>query len=160
MSFMSVRKRRRVKLSPQEILFLKGSSGELGIVKAGKDMQVFIGTPEGEEVVQFLDAEDLIAVSAFSVGETAEKGIKCMIHLLKEMGSPIVVLPQNHPTSGRLKMVVSCGDFIKLDCNIQPGTHPEQDILCTCEDLSGVEITALAGEVDISGVFNFKVEKI
>jgi hypothetical protein len=160
MSFMSVRKRRRVKLSPQEILFLKGSSGELGIVKAGKDMQVFIGTPEGEEVVQFLEAEDLIAVSAFSIGETAEKGIKCMIHLLKEMGSPIVVLPRNHPTSGRLKMVVSCGDFIKLDCSIQPGTHPEQDILCACEDLSGVEITALVGEVDITGASNYKVEKI
>ena len=156
---MSVRQRRRVKLSPQEILFLKGTSGELGVVKAGKDMPVFIGTPEGEEVVQFLQAEDLIAVSAFSLGEKVEKGIKCMIYLLKEMASPIVVLPENHPTSRRLKMVVSCGDFIKLDCNIQPGTHPEQDILCTCQNLSGVEIQAQDGGVDITGTSNFKVEK-
>ncbi len=157
---MSVQERRRVKLSPDEILFLKGSSGELGIVKASKELQIFIGTPEGEEVVQFLQAEDLIAVSAFSVGNKAEKGIKCMIHLLREHASPIVVLPENHPTSKRLKLVVSCGDFIRLDCSIQPGTHPEQDILCACEDLSGVEILAQNGGVQIKGNPDFKVEKL
>ncbi len=160
MSFMSVRQRRRVKLSPDEILFLKGSSGELGVVKASKDMQIFIGTPEGEEVVQFLQTEDLIAVSAFSVGEKAEKGVRCMIHLIREHASPIVVLPENHPTSKRLSMVVSCGEFIRLDCGIQPGTHPEQDILCACEDLSGVEILGLDGGVEIKGTPDFKVEKL
>lgn len=160
MSFMSVRQRRRVKLSPDEILFLKGNSGELGVVKASRDMQIFIGTPEGEEVVQFLQADDLIAVSVFSVGEKAEKGVRCMVHLLKDHSSPIVVLPENHPTSKRLSMVVSCGDFIRLDCGIQPGTHPEQDILCACEDLSGVEIRALDGGVEIKGTPYFKVEKL
>ena len=156
---MSVRKRRRVKLSPDEILFLRGSSGELGIVKAGEDRQIFIGTPEGDEVVQFLQADDLIAVSAFSVGDKAEKGIKCMIHILREISSPIVVLPENHPTSKRLKMVISCGDFIRLDCSIQPGTHPEQDILCACEDLSGIEIQAQPGCVEIQGNPDLRVEK-
>jgi hypothetical protein len=160
MSFMSVRERRRVKINPDEILFLKGSSGELGIVKASRDMQIFIGTPDGEEVVQFLQAEDLIAVSAFSIGNKTEKGIKCMIHILRELSSPIVVLPENHPTSKRLKMVVSCGDFIRLECNIQPGTHPEQDILCACEDLSGIEIQAFPGGVNIKGNPYFKVEKL
>ncbi|MCE5215048.1 MAG: hypothetical protein LLF83_10065 [Methanobacterium sp.] len=156
---MSVRECRRVKLNPDEILFLKGSSGELGVVKAAKDIQIFIGMPEGEEIVQFLQDEDLIAVSAFSTGEKAEKGIKCMIHFLREQGSPIIVLPKNHPTSKRLKMVVSCGDIIRLDCNIQPGTHPEQDILCACEDLSGVEISAYDGGVEIKGTSDFSFEK-
>ena len=160
MSFMSVRQRRRVKLSPDEILFLKGSSGELGVVKATKDIQIFIGTSEGDEVVQFLQADDLIAVSIFSVGKKAEKGIRCMVHLIKEHNSPIVVLPEDHPTSKRLSMVVSCGDFIKLDCSIQPGTHPEQDILCACEDLSGIEIHGVDGGVVINGNPDFKVEKI
>lgn len=157
---MSVRECRRVKLSPDEILFLRGSSGELGIVKAGKDRQIFIGTPEAEEVVQFLQAEDLIAVSVFSIGDKAEKGVRCMIHLLRELSSPIVVLPENHPTSNRLKMVVSCGDHIRLDCNIQPGTHPEQDIICACEDLSGIEIQATPGGVKIDGNPDFRVEKL
>ena len=157
---MSVRERGRVKLSPDEILFLMGSSGELGIVKAGNHMQIFIATPEGDEIVQFLQEDDLIAVSAFSIGKKAEKGIKCMINILRELSSPIVVLPENHPTSKRLKMVVSCGDFIKLDCSIQPGTHPEQDILCACEDLSGIEIQAKKGGVEIKGNPDFKVEKL
>jgi hypothetical protein len=157
---MSVRQRRRVKLSPDEILFLKGSSGELGVVKASKDMQIFIGTPEGEEVVQFLQADDLIAVSMFSVGKKAEKGIRCMVHLIREHASPIIVLPEDHPTSKRLSMVVSCGDFIRLDCGIQPGTHPEQDILCACEDFSGMEIQGVAGGVEINGTPDFKVEKL
>lgn len=158
---MSVRQRGRIKLGPDEILFLMGSSGELGIAKAGKDLQIFIGTPEGEEIVQFLQAEDLIAVSAFTVDEKAEKGIKCMIYLLREFASPIVVLPKNHPTSERLSMVVSCGDVIRLDCSIQPGTHPEQDILCACEDLSGLEIHACSGGIEIEGdIQKFKIERL
>lgn len=69
------------------------------MVKAGRDIQIFIGTPEKEEFVLFLGADDLIAVSAFETGEKAEKGIKSMVYLLKEFGSPIVVLPKDHPTS-------------------------------------------------------------
>jgi hypothetical protein len=160
LSIMSVRERRRIGLSPDEILFLVGSSGELGIAKAAQNLQIFIGTPQGEEVVMFLQPEDLIAVSAFEVGNRVEKGIKCMLYLIREFASPIVVLDENHPTSKRLKMVVSCGDLVRLDCNIQAGTHPEQDILCACPDLSGIEIAAVDGGVEIKGPLeNFKVEK-
>ena len=161
MSIMSVRERRRIELSPDEILFLTGKSGELGVAKASKDMEIFIGTPDMDEVVQFLQTEDLIAVSAFDVGDKAEKGIKSMLFLLRELASPIVVLPENHPTSRRLKMVVSCGDVIRLNCDIQPGTHPEQDILCAREELSGLEIYAVDGGVEIKGnLGSFKVEKL
>jgi hypothetical protein len=161
MSIMSVRECKRIGLGPDEILFLLGSSGELGLAKTGRDIELFIGTPEKEEIVVFLEKDDLIAVSTFSVGEKAENGIKSMIYLLKEFGSPIIVLPENHPTSKRLNMVVACGDHILLDCNVNPGTHPEQDILCTCPDLSGLDITAIKNGVEILGSFKeFKVEKI
>jgi hypothetical protein len=161
MSFMSVRQRQRIGLGPDEILFLIGSSGELGLAKTGRDMQIFIGTPEKEEIVVFLDKDDLIVVSTFNVGLKEEKGIKSMIYLLKEFSSPIIVLPENHPTSKRLKMVVACGDHIRLDCNVQAGTHPEQDILCACQDLSGLDITAVPDGVEIDGVLkDFKVEKV
>jgi hypothetical protein len=153
MSFMSVRERRTIGLSPDEILFLIGSSGELGLVKTGRNMQIFIGTPDKEEIVVFLDKDDLIAVSTFDSGEKAEKGIMSMMYLLKEFSSPIIVLPENHPTSKRLGLVVACGDHIKLDCNIQAGTHPEQDILCACEDLSGLDINAVEDGVEIDGTF-------
>ena len=161
MPLMSVRERRRIRLDPDEILFLIGSSGELGLIKSAKDMQIFIGTPEKEEIVMFLESEDLIAVSTFEVGEKAEKGIRSMLYLLREFGSPIVVLPEDHPTSKRLPLVVACGDHVRLDCRIQAGTHPEQDILCACEDLSGIEIKAVDCGVEIEGSLkSFKVEKI
>ncbi|MDI6723579.1 MAG: hypothetical protein QMD61_02915 [Methanobacterium sp.] len=157
---MSVRERRSIRITPDEILFLIGNSGELGIVKAGNKKQIFIGMPNKEEIVVFLEPEDLIAVSSFDSGEKAEKGIRCMIYLLRELNAPITVLPENHPTSNRLPMVVATGDHVRLNCNIVPGTHPEQDILCACEDLSGLEISASNEGVNIDGVIkDFKVEK-
>lgn len=161
MSFMSVRERRRIELKPNQVLFLTGPSGKLGLVKTGHDMQIFIGTPEKEEIVVFLGKDDLIAVSAFESGKKAEKGILAMMYLLKEFSSPIVVLPQNHPTSQRLKMVVACGDHIKLDCDVQAGTHPEQDILCACSELSGLDIDAVEDGVEIEGNFeHFRMDKL
>lgn len=160
MSSMSVRERRSIRITRNEILFLIGSSGELGIAKAGERRQIFIGLPDKEEIVIFLEPEDIIAVSAFDTGEKAEKGIRSMLYLLRELNFPIVVLPENHPTSSRLPMVVAAGDHIRLSCNIIPGTHPEQDILCACDDLSNTKITASKEGVDVEGTIKkFKIEK-
>ncbi|MEN4006229.1 MAG: hypothetical protein PQ964_02530 [Methanobacteriaceae archaeon] len=157
---MSVRECRRLRIDKDQILFLIGSSGELGIIKSGRKKQVFIGMPDKEEIVVFLEGEDLIVVSAFCKGKKTEKGIRSLLYLLKDMNFPITVLPENHPTSSRLPMVVATGHHIRLNCNIVPGTHPEQDILCACEDLSGTEITATEDGVDILGsVKQFKIEK-
>jgi hypothetical protein len=159
MSSMSVRERRSIRITNDDILFLIGSSGELGILKAGERKQIFIGLPDREEIVIFLEPEDIIAVSAFDTGKKAEKGIRSMLYLLRELNFPITVLPENHPTSSRLPMVVAAGDHIRLRCNIVPGTHPEQDILCACDDLSNTEITASKNGVDIEGVIKkFKIE--
>lgn len=157
---MSIRERRSIRITPDEILFLMGNSGELGIVKAGEKKQIIIGMPDGEEIFIFLEPEDLIAVSAFETGDKIEKGIKAMLYLLREINTPITVLPKNHPTSKRLPMVVAAGDKIRLNCNIIPGTHPEQDILCACEDLSGLEISSSVHGIEISeNIENFKLEK-
>jgi hypothetical protein len=161
MPLMSVRQRQRIGLDQNEILFLIGSSGELGIAKADRDMQIFIGTPDKEEIVVFLGKDDLIAVSTFDAGSKEEFGIKSMIYLLKEFSSPIIVLPKDHPTSKRLRMVVACGDHIRLDCNVEAGTHPEQDILCACEDLSGLTIKGVPEGVEIEGIIkDYKIEKL
>ncbi|MCZ3364988.1 MULTISPECIES: hypothetical protein [Methanobacterium] len=157
---MPVRQRRSIRITGDEILFLIGESGELGILKAGEQKQIFIGTPDKEEIVAFLEPDDIIAVSAFENSKKAEKGIRCMLYLLREMNFPITVLPENHPTSRRLPMVVAAGDHINLSCNIVPGTHPEQDILCACDDLSDTQITASKDGVEVEGtVKKFKVEK-
>ena len=160
MSIMSVRERRSIRITSEDVLFLIGESGELGIVKAGEKKQIFIGTPDKEEIVVFLEPEDIIAVSAFENGKKAEKGIRSMLYLLRELNFPITVLPENHPTSSRLPMVVATGDHINLSCNIVPGTHPEQDILCACDDLSDTQITASKDGVEVEGsVKKFKIEK-
>lgn len=161
MSLVSVRERRRLKLGPDEILFLIGEKGMLGLVKTGVPSKIFVATPNKEEIIIFLEEDDLIAVSAFDVGDKMEKGIRSLIFLVREMQSPLVVLPEKHPTSQRLPLVTSCGRSIRLDCNITPGTHPEQDILCACDDLSGLEITAIKDGVLITGKLKkFKVDKL
>jgi len=150
----------KIPLQPDEIVFLKGNTGTVGIVKFAKNGHIFIGTPDKEEIVMFLEKEDLIAVSAIKSGSFSEDGIKSLIFLLRDVGAPLVVLPSDHPTSKRLPMVASCGERVRLDCNITPGTHPEQDILCACDDLSGVEIKGVKGGLEIKGPLKeFKVEK-
>ena len=129
-----------IKFKDDEILFLLGESGMVGIAKAGEDKMLFIGTPDNDEIVQYLEKDDLIAVSSFNLGEKYEKGIRSLIYLTRDIESPIIVLPKNHPASKRLKMVLSVGENVRLDCGIIPGTHPEQDILCSCDSLSGLNI--------------------
>ncbi|MCK9151718.1 hypothetical protein [Methanobacterium alcaliphilum] len=158
---MPIRQRGMLPIDSTQILFLLGKSGTLGIVKSGAPRMVFIGTPDDDEVVVYLEKEDLLVISAFGEGEIIEKGIKSMAYLLREIGSPIIVLDDDHPTSQRLKMVVAVGPEIRLDCNIIPGTHPEQDILCSCEDLSGVKLTATDDGVLIEGnVEKLKIENV
>ena len=150
----------KIPLQPDEIVFLKGNTGTVGVVKFAKNGHIFIGTPDKEEIVMFLEPDDIIAVSALNSGSSSEDGIKSLIFLLKDVGAPLVVLPSDHPTSKRLPMVASCGEKVRLDCNITPGTHPEQDILCACDDLSGVEIKGVKGGLIVKGHLNeFKIEK-
>ena len=150
----------KISLQDDEIIFLKGKIGIVGVFKFAKNGHIFIGTPDMDEIVIFLEKKDIIAVSSFNSGIIAEKGIKSLIFLLRELGSPLVVLPENHPTSQRLPLVASCGEKVRLDCNITPGTHPEQDILCACDDLSGIEIKASEEGIKINIPFknsNYKI---
>ena len=126
-----------IKFHDDEILFLLGESGMVGIVKAGEEKMLFLETPDGE-IVQYLEADDLIAVSSFYLGEKYEKGIRAMAYLTRDIEAPIIILPKDNSASKRLKLVFSVGESVRLDCGIIPGTHPEQDILCSCDSMSGL----------------------
>lgn len=151
-----------IELKNDEILFLEGEKGIVGIIKvAYENKMLFIGTPENEEIVQFLEKDDLIAVSAFGTDEKYKKGIRAQAFLAKEMDSPVMVLPKNHPCSKRLSLVMSVGDKVHLDCSIQPGTHPEQDVLCSCDSLSGLWIVKTPNGVELNkDLTNYTIEKI
>ena len=121
-----------------EILFLEGENGIVGIIKvAYENKMLFIATQDNEEIVQFLQSDDIIAVSNFKKDKRA---VKSQAYLSREESSPIIILNKNHPSTKRLETVLSIGERVNLNCNITPGTHPEQDVLCSCDSLSGLEI--------------------
>ena len=131
-----------------EILFLEGESGTVGIIKIAQDNKMlFIATQDNEEIVQFLEKDDIIAVSNFKKDKRA---IRAQAYLTREEDSPIVILNKNHPSTKRLAQVLSVGEKVNLNCNITPGTHPEQDVLCSCDSLSGLSISKTSTGVKLN----------
>ena len=65
-----------------EILFLEGETGIVGIVKvAYENKMLFIATQDNEEIVQFLESDDIIAVSNFKKDKRA---IRSQAYLSRE----------------------------------------------------------------------------
>ena len=88
-----------IKFNKDEILFLLGESGMIGIVKAGEEKMLFIEGADNEEIVQYLEEDDLIAVSSFNLGEKYEKGIRALAYITRDIESPIIALPKERPVS-------------------------------------------------------------
>lgn len=135
-----------------EILFLEGETGMVGVVKvAYENKMLFIATQDNEEIVQFLEPDDIIAVSNFKKDKRA---IRSQAYLSREESSPLVILNKDHPSTKRLETVISIGDEVNLNCNITPGTHPEQNVLCSCDSLSGLEIIKTPTGVKLNREFD------
>ena len=130
----------RVQLKDDEIAYLLGQIGTVALAKTLGNF--FYLDTDVEEVVLFTEPQDLIVASAFGTGERIRRGLRCTIFQIRELNSPLIVLPKGHPASLRLKSVVSIGSRIKMSCKIQPGTHPEQDVLCGTEEFHGLEVMA------------------
>ncbi len=141
------------------MLLLRGKEGTLGIVKVGENNQFFLET-EIEEILLALEPDNLLVASGFGTDKKTVNGLKCVLYMIREVGSPFIVLPKNHPASKRLKIVVSVGDRTRLSCSITPGTHPEQDILCGADEFDGMEIRGVKGGVEISDLRGAVVERI
>ena len=141
------------------MLLLRGKEGTLGIVKVGENNQFFLET-EKEEILLALEPDNLLVASGFGTDEKTVNGLKCVLYMIREVGSPFIVLPKNHPASKRLKIVVSAGDRTRLSCSITPGTHPEQDILCGADEFDGIQIRGVKGGVEISDLRGAMVERI
>jgi hypothetical protein len=130
-----------ISLKDDEIAYLLGQRGIVAMAKTlGK---FFYLETDAQEVVLFTQPEDLIVASAFGVEEKIKRGLRCTIYQIRELGSPLIVLPKGHPASPRLKTVVSIGPMTRLSCEIEPGTHPEQNVLCSSEEFNGLEVLAV-----------------
>jgi len=130
----------QIRLGEDEIAYLCGHSGTVAMARTLGDF--FYMDTDHEEVVIFTEEWDLIVASSFGTGEKVRRGLKCTIYQIREMGMPLIVLPKGHPASPRLTTVVSIGPRTKLSCKIQPGTHPEQDVLCGSPEFEGLEVLA------------------
>jgi hypothetical protein len=148
-----------ISLTESEMLILRGTAGTVAIVKVGSSGQFFLETEE-EEIVLGLEPHDLIVASAFSVGEVIEKGLKCVLFMIREIRSPLIVLPKNHPASPRLPIVVSAGKKTVLSCNITPGTHPNQDVLCGSNEFDSLEVKGTMEGVQIKNMPQCDVSRV
>lgn len=148
-----------IPLRDNEMLMLHGKSGVIGIVKAGTNNLFFLET-EDEEIVLGLEPDDLLVSSGFDTRKTTLDGVKCVLYMIREVGAPLIVLPKHHPASKRLKIVVSVGHRTRINCDIIPGTHPEQDVLCGVDEFSGVEILGVPGGVEFRNLNSGSIERI
>ena len=140
----------RIPLKEEDIAYLCGRSGTIALTKTLGNF--FYLETEREEIILFTEPDDLIVASAFGVGDSIRRGLRCTIYQIKELGAPLIVLPKGHPASSRLKTVVSIGPKTRLSCEIQPGTHPEQDVLCSSDEFHSLEIMAEPGGALINGL--------
>ncbi|MGA8070037.1 MAG: hypothetical protein WB946_00815 [Halobacteriota archaeon] len=148
----------RIPLDADEILFVRSADGVIGVVKSGAARQLFIETVD-DEIVMTVDPEDLLVASGFSNDRTTTNAIICTLALIRDSGSPLIVLPKHHPASARLKVVASVGKRTVLRCDIQKGTHPEQDVLCGSLGLNGLEVSSVEGYVVLRGGDSLTVER-
>lgn len=150
---------KEISLKESEMLLLRGTAGTVAIVKVGTHGQFFLET-ENEEIVLGLESHDLIVASALSVNEKTEKGLKCILFMIREIRSPLIVLPKNHPASPRLPIVVSAGKKTVLSCDITPGTHPNQDVLCGSNEFDSLEVTGTQMGVQLKNLPQCEVLKV
>jgi hypothetical protein len=148
----------RVPLDVDEILFVCSADGVIGVVKSGCARQIFIETID-DEIVASVGPEDLLVASGFDNDRTTIKAIACTLALIRDAGSPLIVLPKDHPASSRLNVVASVGKRTVVRCDIERGTHPEQDVLCGPAGLNGLEILSDEGSVVLRGGVSLTIER-
>jgi len=119
----------------QTLLFIEGTRSFVIAGIIGKRFPLCLETLTGEVCVT-LDRGDIVAVSA-PEGGPLEPAVM-LLELVRSYHHPVIVLPSGHPGSKRLRFIVSAASEISLSCTIQRGTHPEQHLLCSSDELAGV----------------------
>ncbi len=127
-----------------ELLLIRGERSFLLVGKAGSRFTLCIETPDDEYCLA-VDPDDLVAVSMPEGGPIEQA--RMMLELVRRYHIPLVVLGKDHPGSRRLSMVVSVAPEILLSCDIRRGTHPEQHLLCSSGELTGLSLAGVPGGV-------------
>lgn len=127
-----------------DLLLVEGKNSFLLIGRALAPFTLYIESLH-DETSQGVHADDLVAVSSPEGG--AIEPAAMLLELVRRYHTPLVVLPKDHPGSPRLKLVVSVSREILTSCTIRRGTHPEQHLLCSSDELAGIQLRGEAGSV-------------
>lgn len=130
-------------------LLIRGKNSFLLIGMAKDSFSLCIETSL-EEFSQGVMPGDVIVVSA-PEGGAVEPALMLM-ELIRTWHVPLLVLPRNHPGSRRISRVVSVDKEVRTSCSIVRGTHPEQHLVCSSEELSGLSIRGAFGGLEITGM--------
>ncbi|MDP2796245.1 MAG: alpha/beta hydrolase [Methanoregula sp.] len=132
-----------------ELLLISGTHSFLLVAKISTRFALCIETPV-DEYVQGVNPEDLVVVSA--PGGGAVEPAMMLIELVRAYHMPLLALEKAHPGSKRFSYVVSVGPEISTNCSIQRGTHPEQHLICSSDELAGITLKGTVQGVEISPV--------
>ena len=130
-----------------ESLLIKGKQSFLLVALVKNNFGLCIETAQ-DEYVQGVEAGDLVVVSAPEGG--AIEPALMLIDLVRTFHVPLLVLPKNHPGSKRISYVVSVGPEIFTSCSIRRGTHPDQHLICSSDELAGISLKRIEHGVDVS----------
>jgi hypothetical protein len=136
-------------LLDNELLLMSGTHSFLLVAKTGTRFALCIETPT-DEYVQGVKTGDLVVVSA-PEGGSVEPAMM-LIELVRTYHMPLLALEKGHPGSKRIPYVVSVAPEISTSCSIQRGTHPEQHLVCSSDELGGITLKGTLYGVEVSSV--------
>lgn len=130
----------------QTLLLIEGTRSFVLAGIIGRRFPLCLETMTGE-VCTTLEQGDIVAVSA-PEGGPLEPAVM-LLELVRSYQLPLLVLPPGHPGSKRLRFIVSAASEISLSCAIQRGTHPEQHLLCSSDELAGTLLMKKEGGIEV-----------
>jgi len=132
-----------------EFLLVKGRHSFFLVAKSGARFGIWIEAQE-KEYSQTIEPDDIVVASAPEGGEVEPAAM--LIEMVRKYRLPLMVLPKDHPGSKRFRYVVSVGPAITTSCSIRRGTHPEQHLVCSSDELAGLALRGVPGGVDIDNL--------
>ena len=132
-----------------EFLLISGEHSFLLAAKANARFGLRIETMDAE-YSQTVDPDDLIVVSAPEGG--ALELAMMLAEFVRKYRMPLIVLPKNHPGSRHFSHLVSVWPEIHTSCSIRRGTHPEQHLVCSSDELAGITLRGIPGAVELTDI--------
>jgi hypothetical protein len=130
------------------VLLVQGDRSFILVGRALSKFPLYIETFT-REYCETVSPDDLVVVSGPEGGNT--EPARMLLELVRRYHLPLLVLPKDHPGSGRLPLVVSVSGELHLSCTIRRGTHPDQHLLCSSEELAGITLRSSGDGAEIEG---------